>query len=141
MATRLDKTLKRELEVEGEMRGDAALSRDVLEREFPDSDLHNEANVLVMPNVDAANISFNLLRTAAGNGIAVGGILLGAARPVHSAPMFGTINADAKLRRSATSIASSITGCAFSAFSIACGAIFLPPEVTSNSFLRSVIFR
>ena len=65
------------------MRGDAALSRDVLEREFPESNLRNEANVLVMPNVDSANISFNLLRTAAGNGIAVGGILLGAAKPVH----------------------------------------------------------
>ena len=72
-----------ELEIEGEMRGDAALSRDVLEREFPESNLRNEANVLVMPNVDSANISFNLLRTAAGNGIAVGGILLGAAKPVH----------------------------------------------------------
>jgi malate dehydrogenase (oxaloacetate-decarboxylating)(NADP+) len=72
-----------ELEIEGEMRGDAALSREVLEQEFPESNLRNEANVLVMPNVDSANISFNLLRTAAGNGIAVGGILLGAARPVH----------------------------------------------------------
>lgn len=71
------------LEVEGEMHGDAALSREILEREFPESELTAEANVLVMPNVDAANISFNLLRVAAGNGIAVGGILLGTARPVH----------------------------------------------------------
>ncbi|MBP8308929.1 MAG: NADP-dependent malic enzyme, partial [Burkholderiaceae bacterium] len=71
------------LEIEGEMRGDAALSKTILDREFPDSGLSTEANVLVMPNVDAANISYNLLRIAAGNGITVGGILLGAARPVH----------------------------------------------------------
>jgi malate dehydrogenase (oxaloacetate-decarboxylating)(NADP+) len=72
-----------QLAVEGEMRGDAALSKTILDREFPDSNLTTEANVLVMPNVDAANISYNLLRVAAGNGITVGGILLGAARPVH----------------------------------------------------------
>jgi malate dehydrogenase (oxaloacetate-decarboxylating)(NADP+) len=72
-----------QLAVEGEMRGDAALSKPILDREFPDSGLSSEANVLVMPNVDAANISYNLLRIAAGNGITVGGILLGAARPVH----------------------------------------------------------
>jgi malate dehydrogenase (oxaloacetate-decarboxylating)(NADP+) len=72
-----------QLAVEGEMRGDAALSKTILDSEFPDSNLTTEANVLVMPNVDAANISYNLLRVAAGNGITVGGILLGAARPVH----------------------------------------------------------
>jgi malate dehydrogenase (oxaloacetate-decarboxylating)(NADP+) len=71
------------LAVEGEMRGDAALSKEILDREFPDSGLPGEANVLVMPNVDAANISYNLLRMAAGGGITVGGILLGAAQPVH----------------------------------------------------------
>jgi len=65
------------------MRGDAAISKTVLDREFPDSALTTEANVLVMPNVDAANISYNLLRIASGGGITVGGILLGAARPVH----------------------------------------------------------
>ncbi|KQP14020.1 NADP-dependent malic enzyme [Pseudorhodoferax sp. Leaf267] len=72
-----------ELAIEGEMRGDAALSKPILDREFPDSGLTAEANVLVMPNVDAANISYNLLRVAAGSGITVGGILLGAARAVH----------------------------------------------------------
>ncbi|HSI58251.1 MAG TPA: NADP-dependent malic enzyme [Ideonella sp.] len=71
------------LAVDGEMRGDAALSKEILDREFPDSGLSEEANLLVMPNVDAANISYNLLRIAAGGGITVGGILLGAARPVH----------------------------------------------------------
>jgi malate dehydrogenase (oxaloacetate-decarboxylating)(NADP+) len=72
-----------QLSVEGEMRGDAALSKSILDHEFPDSGLAEEANVLVMPNVDAANISYNLLRMAAGGGITVGGILLGAAKPVH----------------------------------------------------------
>jgi malate dehydrogenase (oxaloacetate-decarboxylating)(NADP+) len=71
------------LAVEGEMRGDAALSKTILDREFPDSGLTTEANVLVMPNVDAANIAYNLLRIAAGGGITVGGILLGAAAAVH----------------------------------------------------------
>jgi malate dehydrogenase (oxaloacetate-decarboxylating)(NADP+) len=50
---------------------------------MPDSTLKGEANLLVMPNIDAANIAYNLLKTAAGNGIAIGPILLGAAKPVH----------------------------------------------------------
>ena len=65
------------------MRGDAALSKDDPGSGVPGSGLAEEANLLVMPNVDAANISYNLLRVAAGGGITVGGILLGAARPVH----------------------------------------------------------
>jgi malate dehydrogenase (oxaloacetate-decarboxylating)(NADP+) len=65
------------------MRGDAALSKEILDREFPGSGLTGEANLLIMPNVDAANISYNLLRMAAGSGITVGGILLGAAKAVH----------------------------------------------------------
>jgi malate dehydrogenase (oxaloacetate-decarboxylating)(NADP+) len=72
-----------QLAVEGEMRGDASLSQAILDQEFPDSGFAGPANVLVMPNVDAANISYNLLRMAAGHGITVGGILLGAARPAH----------------------------------------------------------
>jgi malate dehydrogenase (oxaloacetate-decarboxylating)(NADP+) len=71
------------LAVDGEMRSDAALSKEILDREFPDSHLTEEANLLIMPNVDAANISYNLLRIAAGSGITVGGILLGAAKTVH----------------------------------------------------------
>jgi malate dehydrogenase (oxaloacetate-decarboxylating)(NADP+) len=71
------------LVVEGEMRGDAALSQTVLDQEFPDSDFEGPSNVLVMPNRDAANISYNLLRMAAGQGLTVGGILLGAAKPAH----------------------------------------------------------
>ena len=52
----------------------AALSRDVLDVEFPDSGFPGPANVLIMPSVDAANISYNLLRMAAGHGVTVGGI-------------------------------------------------------------------
>jgi malate dehydrogenase (oxaloacetate-decarboxylating)(NADP+) len=71
------------LEIEGEMHGDAALSEEIRLRVFPNSKLRGEANLLIMPTLDAANISFNLLKTAAGGGVTVGPILLGAARPVH----------------------------------------------------------
>jgi malate dehydrogenase (oxaloacetate-decarboxylating)(NADP+) len=72
-----------ELEIEGEMHGDAALSEEIRLKEFPRSKLRGEANLLVMPTVDAANIAFNLLKTAAGGGVTIGPMLLGAARPVH----------------------------------------------------------
>ena len=71
------------LEIEGEMQGDAALSEEIRMRVFPSSRLKGEANLLVMPTLDAANIAFNLLKTAAGDGLTVGPILLGAARPAH----------------------------------------------------------
>jgi malate dehydrogenase (oxaloacetate-decarboxylating)(NADP+) len=72
-----------ELEVEGEMHGDAALSEEIRLKVFPRSRLRGEANLLVMPTLDAANISFNLLKTAAGGGVTIGPMLLGAARAVH----------------------------------------------------------
>jgi malate dehydrogenase (oxaloacetate-decarboxylating)(NADP+) len=72
-----------DLIVEGEMRGDAALSKVVLDDVFPGSRLARDANLLIMPSVDAANISYNLLKIAAGNGITVGPMLLGTAKPVH----------------------------------------------------------
>jgi malate dehydrogenase (oxaloacetate-decarboxylating)(NADP+) len=73
-----------DLAIEGEMRGDAALSPEILAHEMPDSEFGAAAaNVLVMPNVESANIAYNLLRMTAGGGITVGGILLGAARPAH----------------------------------------------------------
>ena len=72
-----------ELEVEGEMHGDAALSEDVRLKAFPNSRLKGDANLLIMPTLDAANISFNLLKTVGGAGITIGPILLGCARPVH----------------------------------------------------------
>ena len=75
--------LEPELEIDGEMRGDAALSRAVLKKVMPDSRLKREANLLIMPSVDAANIAYNLLKVAAGNGITVGPILLGTAKPAH----------------------------------------------------------
>ncbi|MGE5477597.1 MAG: NADP-dependent malic enzyme [Bacteroidales bacterium] len=70
------------LEVEGEMHGDAALSEDIRGRIFPNSRLKGQANLLVMPNLDAANISFNLIK-ALGEGMSVGPILMGARMPAH----------------------------------------------------------
>jgi malate dehydrogenase (oxaloacetate-decarboxylating)(NADP+) len=71
------------LQVEGEMHGDCAIDATVRASIMPDSALAGEANLLVCPNIDAANISYNLLKSAAGNGIAVGPVLLGADKPVH----------------------------------------------------------
>jgi malate dehydrogenase (oxaloacetate-decarboxylating)(NADP+) len=71
------------LEVDGEMHGDLALDADHRRELMPRSTLTGEANLLVLPNIDAANISYNLLKTAAGGGIAIGPVLLGAARPAH----------------------------------------------------------
>jgi malate dehydrogenase (oxaloacetate-decarboxylating)(NADP+) len=72
-----------DLEVEGEMHGDAAVSEEIRNRVYPDSRLKGEANLLIMPNLDAANISFNLLKMSGGEGITIGPVLLGAAKPVH----------------------------------------------------------
>jgi malate dehydrogenase (oxaloacetate-decarboxylating)(NADP+) len=72
-----------ELEVDGEMHGDVALDPALLKRMMPDSPLTRDANLLVLPNIDAANIAYNLLKTAAGNGIAIGPVLLGCSKPVH----------------------------------------------------------
>jgi len=82
-ALELIEKLAPNLEIEGEMQGDAALSQEIRERVFPNARLKGNANLLVMPTLDAANIAFNLLKTAAGDGITVGPILLGVARPVH----------------------------------------------------------
>jgi malate dehydrogenase (oxaloacetate-decarboxylating)(NADP+) len=82
-ALALIQKLAPELEVDGEMHGDTALDADMLKKMMPDSQLKGSANLLVMPNIDAANIAYNLLKTAAGNGIAIGPVLLGCARPVH----------------------------------------------------------
>ena len=71
------------LEVDGEMHGDAALDPSVRGAAVTDCVLSGGANLLVMPGIDAANISYNLLKTAAGNNVAIGPVLLGAARPVH----------------------------------------------------------
>ncbi len=71
------------LEVDGEMHGDVALDGDARTLIMPNSTLAGDANLLVLPNIDAANISYNLLKTAAGGNIAIGPVLLGAAKPVH----------------------------------------------------------
>ncbi len=72
-----------QLEVDGEMHGDAALDEAIRMKLFPNSRLKGEANLLIMPTLDAANITFNLIKTISGDGITVGPILLGAAKPVH----------------------------------------------------------
>ena len=72
-----------DLEVDGEMQGDAALSEDIRSKAYPDSRLKGEANLLVMPNLDAANIAFNLLKMTGGEGITIGPILLGCEKAVH----------------------------------------------------------
>ena len=71
------------LEVDGEMHGDVALDGNARNLLMPRSTLAGDANLLVLPNIDAANISYNLLKTAAGGNIAIGPVLLGAAKPLH----------------------------------------------------------
>ncbi|MDD3786626.1 MAG: NADP-dependent malic enzyme [Hydrogenophaga sp.] len=71
------------LEVDGEMHGDVALDEVARARLMPNSTLQGDANLLVCPNIDAANIAYNLLKTAAGGNIAIGPMLLGVAKPVH----------------------------------------------------------
>ncbi|GCB03372.1 NADP-dependent malic enzyme [Ralstonia sp. SET104] len=77
------KTEAPELQVEGEIQGDAALSEDIRHHFLPKSAFSGSANLLVMPSLDAANIAFNLLKITGGQGVTVGPILLGAAKPVH----------------------------------------------------------
>ncbi|HRY89758.1 MAG TPA: phosphate acyltransferase, partial [Rubrivivax sp.] len=72
-----------DIECDGELHGDAALSETIRRGYLPDSTLSGSANLLVLPNIDAANILFNVLKTTGGSGVTVGPILLGAARPAH----------------------------------------------------------
>ncbi|HEY7902464.1 MAG TPA: NADP-dependent malic enzyme [Casimicrobiaceae bacterium] len=83
MALGLISALDPELEIEGEMHGDAALDEEVRLKTFPGSRLKGIANLLIMPTLDAANIAFNLLKTAVGSGVTLGPMLLGVAKPVH----------------------------------------------------------
>jgi malate dehydrogenase (oxaloacetate-decarboxylating)(NADP+) len=71
------------IDCDGEMHGDAALSETIRRAVLPESTLSGEANLLVLPNIDAANILFNVLKVTAGHNVTVGPILLGAAAPVH----------------------------------------------------------
>ena len=72
-----------DLEVDGEMHGDAALDEGMRSAVLPNSTLHGSANLLVCPNLDSANIAYNLLKSAAGQNVAIGPILLGCAAPAH----------------------------------------------------------
>jgi malate dehydrogenase (oxaloacetate-decarboxylating)(NADP+) len=81
------------LDIDGEMHGDVALDSVARGRIMPDSTLSGDANLLVFPDLDSANIAYNLLKSAAGQGIAVGPVLLGAAKPVH------VLTASATVRR------------------------------------------
>ena len=80
-----------DLEIDGEMHGDAALSEAVRRSAFPNSKLVGEANLLIMPTLDAANISFNLLKVASGGGVTLGPILLGVAKPAHILTQSATV--------------------------------------------------
>ncbi|MCL4762053.1 MAG: NADP-dependent malic enzyme [Burkholderiales bacterium] len=82
-ATDLFKRSCPDVECDGELHGDAALSQEIRDRFLPSASLHGEANLLVLPSLDAANILFNVLKVVGGHGVTVGPILLGAARPVH----------------------------------------------------------
>ena len=81
-ATRMLHEIAPDLEVDGEMHADAALSESIRSRVLPDSRLTGQANLLVMPNVEAANIAHNLVR-AIGDGVSIGPIVIGAARSAH----------------------------------------------------------
>jgi malate dehydrogenase (oxaloacetate-decarboxylating)(NADP+) len=72
-----------ELQVDGEMHADCAVDPSMRKSIMPFSTLQGEANLLVCPGIDAANIAYNLLKATAGNNVAIGPILLGAARPLH----------------------------------------------------------
>jgi malate dehydrogenase (oxaloacetate-decarboxylating)(NADP+) len=82
-ATELFKALRPGVTCDGEMHGDAALSEDIRRSFLPETTLTGEANLLLLPNIDAANILFNVLKVTGGHGVTVGPVLLGAARPVH----------------------------------------------------------
>jgi malate dehydrogenase (oxaloacetate-decarboxylating)(NADP+) len=72
-----------DVEADGEMQGDAALSEEVRQHFMPDGTLTGAANVLILPNLDSANILFNVLKMTGGQGVTVGPMLLGTAAPVH----------------------------------------------------------
>ncbi|WP_105663133.1 NADP-dependent oxaloacetate-decarboxylating malate dehydrogenase [Cronobacter dublinensis] len=72
-----------ELMIDGEMHGDAALVESIRNDRMPDSPLKGSANILIMPNVEAARISYNLLRVSSSEGVTVGPVLMGVAKPVH----------------------------------------------------------
>jgi malate dehydrogenase (oxaloacetate-decarboxylating)(NADP+) len=103
-----------DIECDGEMHGDAALSESVRRGYLPESTLSGSANLLVLPNLDAANILFNVLKMTGAHGVTVGPILLGAARPVHiltpSATVRRIVNMTALAVADAAEASTSVTG-------------------------------
>ncbi|HEY3554575.1 MAG TPA: NADP-dependent malic enzyme [Casimicrobiaceae bacterium] len=95
-----------DLEIEGEMHGDAALSETVRNAAFPNSRLRGDANLLIMPTLDAANISFNLLKVSSGSGVTLGPILLGVSKPVN------ILTPSATVRRIVNMTALTVVDCA-----------------------------
>ncbi|EIC13681.1 NADP-dependent malic enzyme [Kingella kingae] len=87
----LIRELDPELEIDGEMQADVALDEKLRKQIFPETTLTGTANLLVMPNVEAANISYNLMRVNATNGITVGPILMGLNKPVHMVTSISTV--------------------------------------------------
>ena len=95
-----------DIECDGELHGDAALSEDVRHAALMDTKLHGEANVLICPNLDAANILFNVLKVTGGHGVTVGPILLGSAAAAH------VLNPSATVRRVVNMTALAVAGAA-----------------------------
>ena len=95
-----------DIECEGELQGDAALSESIRSAVLPESTLHGSANLLVLPNIDAANILFNVLKVTGGHGVTIGPILLGAAAPVH------ILTPSATMRRVVNMTALAVAECA-----------------------------
>jgi malate dehydrogenase (oxaloacetate-decarboxylating)(NADP+) len=98
------------LEVDGEMHGDVALDAAARRGVMPHSTLTGEANLLVFPGIDAANIAYNLLKTAAGGGIAIGPVLLGAAKPVHILTPSATVRRIVNMTALAVADANAVRG-------------------------------
>ncbi|AGF49143.1 NADP-dependent malic enzyme [Candidatus Kinetoplastidibacterium galati] len=82
-AVKIIKEIAPDLEVDGEMHADSALSNKIRKSSYPDSNLKDTANLLIMPNLDSGNIAYNLLKMTGSKGVAMGPILLGSNRPVH----------------------------------------------------------
>ena len=80
-----------DLEIDGEMHADMALDFEMLKKAMPNTPLQGSANLLVLPNIDAANISYNLLKVTAGHGISIGPVLLGCSKPVHILTQSATV--------------------------------------------------
>lgn len=90
-ALRIIQAQKPDLEIDGEMQGDVAMDEGMRKQIFPETSLKGSANLLVMPNVEAANISYNLLRVSSPNAITIGPILVGLNKPVHIITPISTV--------------------------------------------------